>query len=96
MNNPGRPVISSINSHITKYIDYKTQPFAKEVKSYILDTKDFLNKNYGIWTIPQVESPLTMDVRSLFSNIKYNEELLAFGGAEGHLNEGITKNIYHL
>ena len=46
-NNPGRPVICSINYHmskISKYVDYHLQPIMKEVPSYVKDTNDFINK----------------------------------------------------
>ena len=45
--NPGRPVVSSIDSHtskISKYVDYHIQPIAKEIKSYVRDTSDFIEK----------------------------------------------------
>ena len=46
--NPGRPVISFINCHttsISQYVDHHIQPHAKELKSYVKDSTDFLKKN---------------------------------------------------
>ena len=45
--NPGRPVVSSIDSHtskISKYVDYYIQPISKEIKSYVQDTSDLIEK----------------------------------------------------
>ena len=91
-NNPGRPVISSVNCHTTKlskYVDHYIQPLAKEIKSYIRDTTDLLNKINYIKIIPQDAILVTMDVRSLYSNIKHNEGLSALGE---YLNKRTTKN----
>ena len=46
-NNPGRPVISSVNSHtsrISEFFDYSIQPQVKELKSCVKDTTDLLGK----------------------------------------------------
>ena len=44
-NNPGGPVINSINSHISQVsrFDHHLQPL-KEIPSYIKDTNDYVNK----------------------------------------------------
>ena len=79
-NNPGRPVVSSVNCHTTKisrYVDHYIQPLAKQVKSYIRDTTDFLNKIKSLERIPQDAILVTLDVRSLYSNIKHDEGLSA-------------------
>ena len=39
-NNPGRPVISSVNCHtsrISEFVDYYLQPEVKKLKSYVKD-----------------------------------------------------------
>jgi len=79
-NIPGRPVISSINCHTTKlsrYVDYHIKPLATKVKSYIRDTTDFINKLQNIRCVPHNAILATLDVKSLYSNIKHNEGLLA-------------------
>ena len=46
-NNPGRPVISSVNCHtsrISEFADYYLQPEVKKLKSYVKDTTDFIKK----------------------------------------------------
>ena len=85
-------MISSINCHttkISKYVDHYIQPLTKEIKSYIRDTTDFLNKINNTTTIPQEAILVTMDVRSLYSNIKHDEGLSAL---DEHLNKRTTKN----
>ena len=42
-NNPGRPVINSINCHTSEILYYK-QPLMIAVPSYIKDTNGFINK----------------------------------------------------
>ena len=46
-NNPGRPVINSIECHtseISRFVDHHLQPVVKQVPSYINDTIRFINK----------------------------------------------------
>ena len=72
-NIPGRPVVISINSHTTKiseFVDYHLQPFAKSLKSYVQDTTDFINKIETVSkNLPQKAILVTMDVKSLYTNI---------------------------
>ena len=63
INNPGRPVISSVNSHtenISAYVDEFLRPIAERLPSYIRDTTDF---------IQQISLGKTTR-RMLFSNIR--------------------------
>ena len=78
--NPGRPVISSINCHtsnISKYVDYHLQPIFKEIPSYVKDTNDFLNKISNIKAIPDNSLLVSMDVKSLYTNIPNSEGISA-------------------
>ena len=46
-NNPGRPVVSSVNCHtirISEFVDYYLQFEVKKLKSYVKDTTDFIKK----------------------------------------------------
>ena len=46
-NNPGRPVINSINCHtseISPFVENHSQHLVSEIPSYIKDTNDFVNK----------------------------------------------------
>ena len=50
-NNPRRSVISSINCHtsrISEFVDYYLQPEVKKIKSYVIDTTDFIKKTEAI------------------------------------------------
>ena len=70
--NGGRPVISSINYHtskISKYGDYHLQPIVKEIPSYVQHTTDFLKKINQINFVPDNSYLVSLDVKSLYSNI---------------------------
>ena len=74
---PGRPIVSSINSHsskISEYVDYHLQPEVLKTKSYIKDTNDFLNHLDKIpATVSKNSYLVTLDVKSLYSNIPNDE-----------------------
>ena len=75
--NPGRPLVSSIDSptsKISEYVDFHLQPYTKTIKSHLRDTNHFLTE---LAKVPATESKdsflVTLDVRSLYTNIP-NEE----------------------
>ena len=75
-NHPGRPIVSSINSHSTKiseYVDHHLQHYTKCIKSYIKDP----TISSIILTVPTNISKysclVTLDVKSLYTSIP-NEE----------------------
>ena len=80
-NIPGRPVVSSINSHTTKsseFVDYYLQPFVKSLRSYVQDTTHFINKIESVSKhLPQRAILVTMDVKSLYTNIPNHEGITA-------------------
>ena len=70
--NPGRPMISSINcrtSKISDYVNYHLQPIVKEIPSYVQDTTDFLRKINQIDFVPDNSYLVSLDVKSLYTNI---------------------------
>ena len=79
--NPGRPVISSVechSSHISKYVDYHLQPQVVKLKSFTKDSTDTLNKISSIKEeITKDDILVTMDVRSLYTNIPNEEGIQA-------------------
>ena len=78
-NNPGRPVISSINCHtakISKFVDYHLQEHVTKTASFVQDTTDFLNKIKNI-EVPPNAILVTMDVKSLYTNIPNGEGISA-------------------
>ncbi|XP_066931363.1 uncharacterized protein [Clytia hemisphaerica] len=63
---------NNISSNISKYVDFHLQDHVTKTSSYIKDTTDFINKIETI-TLPQNPILVTMDVKSLYTNIP-NEE----------------------
>ena len=77
---PGRPVVNSISSptsNISKYVDHQLQPIVTNLPSYIKDTTDFIKKLDTIKTAPDNCYLVTMDVRSLYTNIPHTEGINA-------------------
>ena len=89
-NNPGRPVVSSVNSpssNISQYADFYLQPIVQSLKAYIKDTTDFINKIDGITELPAESILVTMDVRSLYTNIPHREGINAVAKALENIKE---------
>ena len=80
INNPGRPITNAINSptsSIAEFVDYQLKPIVQNLKSYIKDTTDFLNKLEIIRKVPEGAILVTIDVTSLNTNIAHNEGINA-------------------
>lgn len=79
--NPGRPVVSSIEcatSKISEYVDHHLQPVVEETASYVKDTTDFLKKlNSCAAEVDNDTFLVTMDVKSLYTNIPNDEGIRA-------------------
>ena len=79
--NPGRPVVSSIECHtsrISEYVDHHLQPIVEETQSYVKDTNDFIKKlNSCRDDIDENTILVTMDVKSLYTNIPNDEGVRA-------------------
>ena len=76
-NNPGRPVINSINCHsseISRFVDHYLQPLVREITSCIKDTNDFITSLFLV----------TMDVKSLYTSISKNEGIASVKKKFGH------------
>ena len=70
--NSGRPVVSSENSHtanISKYVDYHLKPIVKQIPSYVKDNNNFINKINPVKSVPKNSYIITMDEKSLYTNI---------------------------
>lgn len=75
-----QPLISSVSSHtseISRFTDYHLQPNVKDLKSYVKDTTDFINKIESQLNIPTNSFLVSMDVRSLYRNIPHKEGITA-------------------
>ena len=73
-------MVISVNNHtanISKGVDYNLQPIIKEIPSNVKDTQDFLKKLKKIKDIPQEDLLVTLDVKSLYTNIPNNEGIKA-------------------
>ena len=79
-NNPGRSVISSVNCHtsrISELVDYYLQPEVKKRKSYVKDTMNFIKKIEATDHVSDNSYLVSLDVRSLDTNIPHKEEIEA-------------------
>ena len=77
---PGRPITNAIGSPtstIAEFVDFQLQPMVNQLRSYIKDTTDFLNKISHLKNIPKDSILVTMDVKSLYTNIPHNEGINA-------------------
>ena len=64
-NNPGRPVISSVNSHTEKlsaYVDEFLRPLAQALPSHIRDTTDLIIRLKNLGRVPENSILATLDV----------------------------------
>ena len=61
--------------NISKYVNYHLQPIFKEIPSYVKNTKDFLKKLDKVKGIPQESLLVTLEVKSLDTNIANNRVL---------------------
>ena len=78
--NPGRPIVSSINSHsskISEFVDIHLKDIVDKIKSHIKDTTDFIKKIEMIENLPEHAILVTMDVKSLFTQIPHSEGINA-------------------
>ena len=83
-NIPGRPVVSSVECHaskISKFVDHYLQPHAKSLPSYIKDTSDFTNRINKTKDINKGTILVTLNVKSLYTNIPNNEGIEAVKSA---------------
>jgi hypothetical protein len=93
---PLRPIVSGFNSPTTllsEYLDTFLKFQARKGKSYLRDTKDFLNKLESIKSLPKNAFLVTMDVASLYTNIDHREGAEAcFEILEKRKNKKITSS----
>ena len=78
---PGRPVVSSVSSpteKISAFVDEFLKPMAQELPSYMKDTTHFLQKIDKVGEISEDTYMVTLDVKSLYTNIDNEEGLRVF------------------
>ena len=79
-NNPGRPVIISVNCHtsrISEFVDYHLQPEIKKLKSYVKGITDLIKKVEAIDHASDDSYLVSLDVSSLYINIPHKEGIEA-------------------
>ena len=99
--NPGRPIVSSCGSStegILHFVDYHLAPLVKEIPSFIKDTTDFLNRIETIDNLPSDTLLVTLDVRSLYTNIPHSEGIEACRAALNtrQVLQPPTEDLIHL
>lgn len=73
---PGRPIVSGCNSpteKLSRYLDFYLKPIVHKIPSYIKDTTHFLQVVLDQKDIPNDMILVTLDVKSLYTNIPHNE-----------------------
>ena len=60
-----------------RFVDHYLKPHAEALPSYIKDTTDFINKTNGVQNITEDQFLVTLDVKSLFTNIPNHEGIKA-------------------
>ena len=72
-------MVSSVGCHtekISKFVDHHLQPMNRNLESYVQDTTDLVKKLDSLPEDPRKDTILvTLDVRSLYTNIPNNEGL---------------------
>lgn len=97
INNPGRPIVSGIDSPtdvISGTLDRLLKPLLKYIPSYIRDTKHFLNIIQEIHSLDEDEIMVTIDVSALYTSIPHSEGLEAVRSAlTAHPNPHIGTDV---
>lgn len=77
-NPPGRPIISGIGSlysRVGEYLDIYLQPLVIQGKSYLKDSRELI-KSLSSVVVTENTWLVTVDVESLYTNIKQNDAIL--------------------
>ena len=78
-------------------MDYHLQSVIKEIPLYVKDTKDFMQKLNQIEKVPEDSLLVTLDVKSLYTNISSNEGKKAVKEAyDRHLNKPFWQKVSEL
>ena len=104
-NTPLRPIVSGNDSpteNLSIYIDEKLQPLARALPSYIRDTTDFLRQTLSLPPLPPNAILVTMDVKSLYTNIPHFEgtqtvieHIKEHGRTTPHFDNSLNTQIVH-
>ena len=72
---PGRPIVSGNGcptEKISAFVDFFLNPLSKKFPSYVKDTNHFLQILQKIGKVPKNSFLFTLDIESLYTNIKHN------------------------
>lgn len=61
----------------SQYVDFFIKPFLQVLPSYIRDSTDFINKTSELNGLPETSLLLTLDIKSLYTNISHKKGLIA-------------------
>jgi len=89
-NNPGRPVVSSVNSHTEKlsaYVDEFFRLVAEKLPSHIQDTTHFIKRIRALGKLSEKCYLATLDVSSLYTNIDTDEGFTIVEEELGNTNQ---------
>ena len=79
--NPGRPIISGCDGptvRLSKYADHFLKPLVSNIPSFVKDSTDFLRRIFKLnHNLPNDIILLTIDVRSLYTNIPHDDGIAA-------------------
>ena len=79
-NNPGRSVYCSADCHtssISEFVDHNLEPAVTNLKSFVIDTTDFIKKIENVNNITNDSYLVSLDVRSLYTNIRNTDGIEA-------------------
>ena len=79
-NNPGRSVYCSVDCHtssISEFVDHNLEPAVTNLKSFVIDTTDFIKKIENVNNITNDSYLVSLDVRSLYTNIRNTDGIEA-------------------
>ena len=80
LNNSGRPIISLCDApteKISLFVDHHLRPFVELLPSYLRDTTHFLTRIRDLETLPPDTLLVTLDVKSLYTNIPNHDGIKA-------------------
>lgn len=87
-NNPGRPIVSGIDSptdKISHILDLILRPHVSKLPSHIKDTRDFICKLQEIGSLHDDDLMVTIDVSSLYTSIPHTDGIDAVRKTLSHL-----------
>ena len=97
---PGRSIISGCNSpteKLSQYLDFYLKPIVRSIPSYIKDITHFLRVILDQTEIPNNTILVTLDVKSLFTNIPHDKGInLCLTAIQNHYQSNTPLPIQHL